>query len=77
MRFAAVIFSFFATIELNGIRFVDLLEFVVAMNVGENSRIDSNNREDDAKQCNCCKLIDKLHSNIHDTSCGGAIMKIE
>lgn len=51
------------------IKNVNSLQFIVSMNVDKYSRVHSNNREDDAKQCYWSKLIDKLYSDIYDASC--------
>lgn len=44
------------------------LQLIVAINVIENASVNSDDGKDDAEQRNCCKFVDKLHTDIHDSA---------
>jgi hypothetical protein len=39
------------------------------VNVGKYASVNSDDGEDDAEQCNCCKFVDKLHSDVNNAAC--------
>lgn len=44
------------------------LQLIVAMDVIENASVNSDDGKDDAEQRNCCKFVDKLHTDIDDSA---------